>query len=89
MCAFLLDWDFSACYESSNVHMIWSLLKSAISTAICQWPVCLLLLHLFHCSLILINLGQCINPRKMHTLSGVYTLPEIDQDETTVEKMEK
>ena len=34
MCDFLLDWDFSACYESSNVHMIWSLLKSAISTAI-------------------------------------------------------
>ena len=34
MCDFLLDWDFSSCYASDNVEVIWSEIKSAISTAI-------------------------------------------------------
>ena len=31
---FLLSWDFSDCFTSSDVEFIWSLIKTAISTAI-------------------------------------------------------
>ena len=34
MCDFLLKWDFSVCYRSSNVETIWSLLRSAINSVI-------------------------------------------------------
>ena len=34
MCDFLLNWHFSVCYRPSDVETIWSLLKSAINTAI-------------------------------------------------------
>ena len=34
MCYFLPDWDICACYHSSDIDVIWSLLESAISNAI-------------------------------------------------------
>ena len=37
MCDYLLDWDFSECFESNNVQEIWSLIKSAIHAAISQF----------------------------------------------------
>uniref|UniRef100_A0A1X7VSN5 Uncharacterized protein n=1 Tax=Amphimedon queenslandica TaxID=400682 RepID=A0A1X7VSN5_AMPQE len=34
MCDFLLDWDFSACLNSSDVSAAWDLIKSAINVAV-------------------------------------------------------